>query len=762
MAALRIAVVATLVAVSLGRAQIQIDDRPKVLETKPLTKEELKREEAELLLRHARSLYGIAVFRQRHDKLLEATSTLEKAAHLDPNSLEIRRALISLYASIGRDDEATKLCREVLDREPHDVETAHQFAKLLKEEGKPAEAIPVLQKAVACKAAAERPERLLFMLSDLCELLLAKGDFAAESKAQQAIIHTITEKREQLLYGNGFTRDDLTSSLARSYERLGRARIQLKEYDQAIVAFRNARDTLLKSDDPECRTQAVRLNWNLCKIAAAQGQWAEAMTALDAYLQHGPTEMEPYEKKIELLRKLGRDREVIPTLQRYAAREEFHLGLQLLLAREMAKEPRMRRAAETQYLTLLRKNIRPDIYRGLFKLYEQADEMGKVLDLIDKTETVLKAKEGEVKAEERESAAERNRAMLIVLRSEPPLVTSLIRQACDEVGRDQQHEPATWTVLAYLAARAHKLPEAETLFRRCIADKKGRVDANTELAVYEGLMAVLTMQRKYKDVVTLCRELLASRKLGGVGVDQSFHSEMAAALAELGQYDEALIHSDDAIKASSDEWKVRRRCEKAAILGQAERYKEAIRECLDIMKEFPQQKNVMQARYTLSNIYSLKSDHEKSEEQLRLILEVDPDAHLANNNLGYQMADRSVNLDEAERLIRRAIETDRFIRKETGEAGDNAAYVDSLGWVLFRKGKLNEAREWLEKAIALPDGADDPSVWDHLGDVYAKANLIDKAKEAWTTSLHLYDTGRRRNSESKRAEVVKKLATLGD
>ena len=126
------------------------------------------------------------------------------------------------------------------------------------------------------------------------------------------------------------------------------------------------------------------------------------------------------------------------------------------------------------------------------------------------------------------------------------------------------------------------------------------------------------------------------------------------------------------------------------------------------------------------------------------------------------MADRNINLDEAERLIRRAIETDRFIRKETGEVGDNAAYVDSLGWVLFRKGKLNEAREWLEKAIALPDGAEDPSVWDHLGDVYAKSHMTGKAKEAWTTSLHLYDTTGQRKSDSKRAEIVKKLETLGD
>src|SRR3954451_15859012 len=142
------------------------------------------------------------------------------------------------------------------------------------------------------------------MLSDLCDLLEKQGDFAAESKAQEAIIRTITEQREELLYGNGFTRADLENSLARSYERLGRDHIQLKQFDKAVAAFRNSRDTLLKCEDPEARTRAVRINLNISELAASQERWADALEALDAYLQYGPTEVEPSEKKVELLRKL--------------------------------------------------------------------------------------------------------------------------------------------------------------------------------------------------------------------------------------------------------------------------------------------------------------------------------------------------------------------------------------------------------------------------------------------------------------------------
>jgi tetratricopeptide (TPR) repeat protein len=281
-----------------------------------------------------------------------------------------------------------------------------------------------------------------------------------------------------------------------------------------------------------------------------------------------------------------------------------------------------------------------------------------------------------------------------------------------------------------------------------------------EQRVYTGLIQVLLLQKKYADVVTICQSALNGPRRAHNSNAVIFEANLATALTELGKFDEALDHADKAIKLTSEDSKVSQRNHKSEILARAERYNDAIRECTETMKDFPQLPRVRQTRYTLSNVYSLKGEHEKSEEQLRLILEDDPDAPLANNNLGYQMADRNINLDEAERMIRRAIEVDRSIRKEAGEDGDNAAYLDSLGWVLFRKGQLDDARQWLEKAAALFDGADDPTVWDHLGDVYAKLRMPAKAKEAWQASAKLYDAGTRRKNDSRRAELDKKLRTV--
>jgi len=754
-AVLRFALAAAVILPAAGLAQIQIDDRPKPLETGPLTKEDLQRRKADELLRDARTLYGIGLIRHRHERLIDAVRLLETAASLDPESLEIRRALVPLYTVLGREDEAMSLCRQVLDKDPHDPETAFQFARLLKVDGRPAEAIPVLQRAVATKEAQGRPERLVLMQADLADLLERRGDFAAAATAHEALAKTMTEKRDQLLYGNGLLREELEANLARAYEHLGRARLKTKEYDRAVAAFRSARDTLLKSDDPQARHEAVRINWNLSELFAAQGQWAQALEALDAYLEHSPAEIEPFEKKVELLRKLGRDRDVVPALRRYAGREEFNIRLQLLLAQELARDEHTRREAEQIYRGLMVKHVKPEIYRGLFRLYRDEDRMSGAIDLLDDAVKIVFAKEGEYKPEEQEAAAERYRAMLAALRTEGRVVSSAIEEASAELNRGKVRDAGTWSALAFLAARARKLDRAEQLFRGSLVNLR----PNQEFNVYVGLLDVLRYQRKHEDIVQLCRARL-QRRSGQNGLEFILYPALASSLAALGKFDEAIASADKAISQASDDRKVRLRTVKASILANAGRYEEAVSACSETLQEFPQEKHVREVRYALSNVYSLQGDHAKSEEQLRLILETDPGAPLANNNLGYQLADRNVNLDEAERLIRRALDADRGARKAADEEGENASYLDSLGWVLFRKGKLGEAREWLQKAAALPDGGDNAEVWDHLGDVYAKLDLPAKAKEAWQTAVKLYKGDAKKTSAAKRVEVEKKLKSL--
>ena len=92
-------------------------------------------------------------------------------------------------------------------------------------------------------------------------------------------------------------------------------------------------------------------------------------------------------------------------------------------------------------------------------------------------------------------------------------------------------------------------------------------------------------------------------------------------------------------------------------------------------------------------------------------------------------------------------------------AADNAAYLDSLGWVLFRQGRLAEARAELAKAAGLPDG-NDPVIWEHLGDIYSRLGQAAQARTAYQRSAQLYEQERRRRADPHYRDVKQKLKLL--
>jgi tetratricopeptide (TPR) repeat protein len=112
--------------------------------------------------------------------------------------------------------------------------------------------------------------------------------------------------------------------------------------------------------------------------------------------------------------------------------------------------------------------------------------------------------------------------------------------------------------------------------------------------------------------------------------------------------------------------------------------------------------------FSLGALYEKIGSKETAIKEFRQTIKLDPNFSDAYNYLGYMFAEDGVNLDEAVGLAKKALESDP----------DNGAYLDSLGWIYFKKGMYNEALAELEKAVKSDPG--DPTIKGHLETVRKK------------------------------------------
>ncbi|MBW2169731.1 MAG: tetratricopeptide repeat protein, partial [Deltaproteobacteria bacterium] len=124
-------------------------------------------------------------------------------------------------------------------------------------------------------------------------------------------------------------------------------------------------------------------------------------------------------------------------------------------------------------------------------------------------------------------------------------------------------------------------------------------------------------------------------------------------------------------------------------------------------------------------ILDKSGDKDSCIEQMKRILEINPDHAESLNYIGYTYAEQGIKLDEAMDLIKKALS----LKPESGYI------IDSLGWVYFQKGLYDEAIHYLEKAAKLT--SDDPTINEHLGDAYLKSNKYNKALEHYKKAMSL-------------------------
>jgi tetratricopeptide (TPR) repeat protein len=162
----------------------------------------------------------------------------------------------------------------------------------------------------------------------------------------------------------------------------------------------------------------------------------------------------------------------------------------------------------------------------------------------------------------------------------------------------------------------------------------------------------------------------------------------------------------------------------------------ALKQGLDIKPDH------VKLHFRLGVVYDKWGKKEDSIRQMRLVIKLDPQNANALNYLGYTYADLGKNLDEAEKLIKEALQ----YKPEDGYI------IDSLGWVYFKKGQYQEALIYLKKAVELVP--EDPIILEHLGDVYRKLGDPDNALEFYQRSL-LQKKDNREDLEKKINDILK-------
>jgi tetratricopeptide (TPR) repeat protein len=327
-------------------------------------------------------------------------------------------------------------------------------------------------------------------------------------------------------------------------------------------------------------------------------------------------------------------------------------------------------------------------------------------------------------------------------------VAALRLQVAQCLGLAGRNAEAQQRLLAWLAESPDDVDLSAELIRTCWLRKEydeaielasaGAEDADHE-AAYEDLLgrsyllaerfdeAIELYRRRFQSVEGLRRKIQLSNDAATVqfyaAAIQEAANELVSALMRARQYREAedLVGGMLAEELPRGEAAgVRERSlapavprGEAAAAGKGDRAREA------------------RLRRMLAQVYQETDRRTQALQQLETILKLTPNDPGINNDLGYILAEGGERLEDAERMIRFA----------AGEKPREYAYLDSLGWVLFKRGQFDEAIRYLELALK-QGGKQDAVIWDHLGDALHAAGRAEPATEAWRKAVKLTEPDR--------------------
>ena len=275
--------------------------------------------------------------------------------------------------------------------------------------------------------------------------------------------------------------------------------------------------------------------------------------------------------------------------------------------------------------------------------------------------------------------------------------------------------------------RAVFLERLGTIYR----DQGNNPAANETFRQIVALGGDENIERGYQQIIDTWREAKDWQKATDVAKEavqklpssRDLKMVLAAQQADMGEADKALKDVRAMLKgdANSDDRQVY--ITLAQMYTRLRRFSDA-EQALDKAEQVSSKTDDKEYVWFLrGSTFEREKRYAEAEEQFKKVVASDPEHASALNYLGYMLADQNMKLEEALGYIKRAVDIDPT----------NGAYLDSIGWAYFRLGKYELAEENLLKASQKINT--DPTVHDHLGDLYQKTGRLKLAATHWERAL---------------------------
>jgi tetratricopeptide (TPR) repeat protein len=207
--------------------------------------------------------------------------------------------------------------------------------------------------------------------------------------------------------------------------------------------------------------------------------------------------------------------------------------------------------------------------------------------------------------------------------------------------------------------------------------------------------------------------------------DRDLRMVLDAQLADTGQLDQAVADMRSMLKGGAEDRDVYVRL--GIVYTRAKQWNDALQALAKAEEVSTKADDKAYVLFLRGDLYQRQKNFDAAEVEFKKVLSMtpptDPQAAATLNYLGYMNADRGVKLEESLNLIKQAL---------TFEP-NNPAYLDSVGWAYFKLGKYDLAEDNLNKAAS--HMGSDPTVQEHLGDLYQKTGRLKLAAAHWDRAV---------------------------